>query len=188
MDVYDVGGLEALLKRYNDPESVDGDWYIYVLDLEGTIIAHPTIPELRGQSVLGPVGVDITGVRFGPDLLQVTEEGSWITYYFRNPNGASCELKHSWAVRPPREVIIASGWYEDTVPQPPLPSKCELAAYTVATVEQAVARYRAEGPRGVHHLPQLNGERGRSLVRLHPRGGDRHRARAPRPTSTSAKT
>ena len=144
VDVYDVGGLEALLKRYNDPESVDGDWYIYVLDLEGTIIAHSTLPELLGQSVLGPVGVDITGARFGPDLLQVTEEGSWITYYFRNPNGASCELKHSWAVRR-REVIIASGWYEDAVPQPPLPSKCDLAAYTVATVEQAVARYRTEG-------------------------------------------
>ena len=143
VDIYDTRGLEALIEWTNDPTNVDGDWYIYVLDLEGTIIAH-ILPELRGQSLLGPVGVDITGARFGPDFLKITEEGGWITYYTRNPNGADCELKHSWAVRR-REVIIGSGWYEDAVPQPPLPSKCEVTDYTVATVEQAVARYRAEG-------------------------------------------
>ena len=144
VDVYDAGGLDALLERYNDPESADDDWYIYVLDLEGTVLAHPTIPELRGQNVLGSLGIDISGTRFGPDFLEVSEEGGWITYYFRNPNGANCELKHSWAVRR-GEVIIGSGWYEDAVSHPLLPSKCEPADYTVATVERAVARYRSEG-------------------------------------------
>ena len=144
VDVHDVMGLDALLERYNDPASLDGEWYVYVLDLEGTIIAHPANPELRGQNVHGPVGVDIAGNRFGPRFLEVPEAGAWIRYYFRNPDSANCERKHAWAVRR-GEVILGSDWSEDAVSEPMLPSKCEPADYTVATVEQAVARYRAEG-------------------------------------------
>ena len=143
VDVYDVGGLEALIARYNDPESVDGAWYIYVLDAELTLVAHPD-PELRGQSMFGPVGVDVAGTRFGPGFLKITEKGGWITYYFRNPSGADCEFKHSWAVRR-GEVIIGSGWYESAVSDPAQPSKCGPENYTVATVERALARYRSEG-------------------------------------------
>ncbi len=143
VDVHDVRGLDALIAHANDPAHVDGDWYIYVLDQEATIIAHP-IAELRGQSLLGPLGIDIAGDRYGPAFRDITEEGGWISYYFRNPNGADCEFKHSWAVRR-GDVIIGSGWYEDAVPHPLLPSKCEPVDYTVATVERAVARYRSEG-------------------------------------------
>ena len=144
VDVYDVGGLDALLERYNDPASVDGDWYIYASDLEGTLLVHPTVPELRGQSLYGPAGIDAAGNRFGPELVEVGEAGDWVTYYYRNPGGADCELKHSWAVRR-GEIIIGSGWYESAGVDPLLPSKCEPAAFTVATVERAIARYRAEG-------------------------------------------
>ena len=143
VNVYDASGLDALIERTNDPNNMDGDWYIYVFDLEGKVLAHPT-EELRGQNVQGPIGIDVAGERFGPKFLDITEEGGWITYYFRNPNGADCELKHSWAVRR-GDVIIGSGWYEDAVSHPLLPSKCEPLDYTVATVERAVARYRSEG-------------------------------------------
>ena len=185
VDIYDTRGLEALIEWTNDPTNVDGDWYIYVLDLEGTIIAH-ILPELRGQSLLGPVGVDITGARFGPDFLKITEEGGWITYYSRNPNGADCELKHSWAVRR-REVIIGSGWYEDAVPQPPLPSKCEVTDYTVATVEQAVAATARKAAR----RPSRITARWRAWTGAGTSSSSRQRP-APysrtRPTSTSART
>ena len=143
VDVYDVGGIDALLERYNDPESVDGDWYIYVIDREGTLLVHPE-PKLRGESLFGPAGIDLAGDRFGPKFLEIGEEGGWITYYLRNPNGAGCELKHAWAVRR-GEVIIGSGWYEDAVSDPSSPSKCGPSDFTVAMVERALARYRTEG-------------------------------------------
>ena len=143
VDVYDVEGLDALVERYSDPGSVDGAWYIFVIDLEGTIIAHPD-PAVRGQSVFGPAGVDLAGTRFGPGFLEITEEGGWIDYYLGNPAGADCEFKHAWAVRR-REVIISSGWYEAAVSDPAQPSKCGPERYTVATVERALARYRSEG-------------------------------------------
>ena len=144
VDVYDVGGLDALLERYNDPASVDDAWYIFAIDLDGTMLVHATAPELRGQSLYGAAGVDLAGNRFGPELMDVDEAGGWFTYYFYNPDNGDCEFKHSWAVRR-GEVIIGSGWYESAGVDPLLPSKCEPAAYTVATVERAIARYRAEG-------------------------------------------
>ncbi len=144
VNTYDVGGVDALIKKYSDPASVDGDWYIYVLDLEATIIAHPTAPEIVGQSLLGPIGFDLAGTRHGPQFLEVTPAGRWISYYSRNPNSGACELKHAWAVRR-GDVIIGSGWYENAAAHPLLPTKCHPIDYTVATVERAVARYRAEG-------------------------------------------
>ena len=66
VDVYDVGGLEALLKRYNDPRA----WMATGTSTCSTWRARSsrTRPcrELLGQSVLGPVGVDITGRALRP--------------------------------------------------------------------------------------------------------------------------
>ena len=145
VDVYDVQGLDALLEKYNDPETVDGEWYIYVMDADTTMLAHPTIKQLVGQRLLGPAGVDRVGNRFGPEFLEVDEAGKWLRpYYFTNPESGDCEIKHSWAVRR-GEVIIGSGWYRTPAWHSLLPSKCEQAHFTVATVKRAVERYRAEG-------------------------------------------
>ena len=145
VDVYDVQGLDGLLEKYNGPGSVDGQWYVYVIGSDGTVLAHPTVKRLLGENVQGPAGVDLAGNRFGPEFLTVTEEGKWLPpYYFTNPVNDSCERKHSWAVRR-GEVIIGSGWYEPPSPSPLLPSMCEKAHFTVATVHRAVERYRSEG-------------------------------------------
>ena len=144
VNTHDVGGVEALVEKYNDPASVDGAWLITVYDAEGTILAHPTLPELVGQNILGPLGTDVAGVRFGPQFLQVDEGGGWITHHVRVPDGPACSLQHSWAVRR-GDVIMASAWFESAVAHPLLPTKCDPIYYTVATVERAVARYRAEG-------------------------------------------
>ena len=134
-----------MLERANDPASVDGAWYVYVLSADGTVLAHPTARHLLGESLQGPAGVDLAGRRFGPEFLSVTEAGKWLdAYYFTNPESGACEFKHSWAVRR-GDVIIGSGWYEASAQHPLLPSQCEQAHYTVATVESAVTRYRAEG-------------------------------------------
>ena len=85
------------------------------------------------------------GNHHAPEYLEVTEEGRWLSdFYFLNPVSGDCELKHSWAVRR-GDVIIGSGWYELPERNSLLPSKCEQAHFTVATVERALERYRAEG-------------------------------------------
>ena len=145
VDVYDVQGVDGLLERYNDPESVDGEWYVYVVAADGIVLANPVYPGSVGRSVLGPAGFDLAGNHVGPTLLEITEAGRWLRdHYVTNHVSGHCELKHTWAVKR-GDVIIGSGWYEPAGRHSLLPSKCEPAHYTTATVRRAVERYRSEG-------------------------------------------
>lgn len=143
VDVHDARGVEALVATYNDPASMDGDWYVYVLDADGTVLANPAAPQYVGENVTGRAGVGADGTYFGPRLLEATAEGVWVSYHWRAPGGAGCWLKRDWAVRR-GETIIVSGWLE-SASHPLLPSKCDPADYTIATVMRAIARYEAEG-------------------------------------------
>lgn len=145
LDRFEAEGREATLSYYSAPESVDGDWYLFILEdrTDGLYnISNATRPDLLGQA---PVRIDRRGVDYGAGFLAATEAGHWVDYVILNP--ATCEerLKHSWVVRR-GTLIFGSGWYEDRVADHPLlPTKCEPAAYTVAHVEAAIARYEAEG-------------------------------------------
>ena len=48
IDSYDDMGRAATLAFYNSRESVDVEWYVFILDENGGIIAHATIPDLLG--------------------------------------------------------------------------------------------------------------------------------------------
>ena len=141
---YDAEGREATVGYYNSPESVDGEWYVFITDENDEIIAHAN-PDLLGESLHGPVGVDITGYRQGEAIAGATEEGKWVDYIFLNLATGHQEFKHTWAVR--RDgLIFASGWYQIL---PDLsrraPTKADRAGYTVHLVEQAIQRYKTEG-------------------------------------------
>ena len=145
LDRLEAEGREATLAYYRSRESVDGDWYVFILEdrPDGLYnIGNATRPDLLGTV---PVRIDRRGVDYGAEFLAATDAGHWVDYVILNP--ATCEerLKHSWVVRR-GDLIIGSGWYEDRVAEHPLlPSKCEPAAYTVAHVDAAIARYEAEG-------------------------------------------
>ena len=108
---YEEDGREAIIDYYNSQESVDGEWYVVVIDEDGRMISHPTIPENVGQDLNGPAGTDVAGNFFGPDLLNATEAGKWASYVFLNPATGEQGEKHSWAVKHDGLVFV-SGWYE----------------------------------------------------------------------------
>ncbi len=141
---YDAQGREATLDYYNSPESVDGEWYVFIVDENDEIIAHAN-PDLLGESLHGPVGVDITGYRQGEAIASATEEGKWVDYIFLNLATGNQEFKHTWAVRHDG-LIFASGWYQIL---PDLsrsaPTKADRPGYSVHLVEQAIQRYKTEG-------------------------------------------
>ncbi len=145
LDRFDAEGREATLDHYRSSDSVDGDWYVFILEdrPDGLYnIANATRPDLLGTV---PNRIDRRGIDYGVEFLATTDAGRWVDYVILNP--ATCEerLKHSWVVRR-GDLIFGSGWYEDRVADHPLlPTKCEPAAYTVAHVEAAIARYEAEG-------------------------------------------
>ncbi len=109
LNLYDSSGLDAALEYYNDPVSVDGQWYVFIVDTEtGRTIGHFN-PDLRDRDPA--LRVDPTGYFYGDDLLAATEEGRWVNYVIRNPGTDEDSRKHTWAVLHDG-YIFASGWYE----------------------------------------------------------------------------
>ena len=116
---YQTQGLEATLAYYNREESIDGQWYVFIIDENDLVIAHPDLGRL-GLDLKGWVGTDANGYNFGPDLLSATEEGKWVFYVYQNPESGSItpgdlsevDLKNAWVVGHDG-LLFASGWYID---------------------------------------------------------------------------
>lgn len=116
---YETQGLDATLAYFNSPQSIDGQWYLYIVDETDLVIGHPETDRL-GLDVKGWVGTDANGYNFGPDILSATEEGKWVSYVYRNPESggiasgafSNIELKNVWVVRHDG-LLFASGWYID---------------------------------------------------------------------------
>ena len=140
--LHDTAGRDAALAYYQTMQSVDGDWYIFVIDEEDKVIVHPTVPESIGEDLKGPPGTDVTGKDYGTEILAATKEGRWVDYVYINPaNENKNGRKHSWVVKH-EGLIYGSGWYERGGVADP---KADPAAYTKAYEERAVQRYNTEG-------------------------------------------
>ena len=109
---YDAEGRDAALAYYNTPESIDGEWYLFVMTEDGEVVAHSAIPENVGLIAKPPLGIDANGYDFGAAMLAVTEQGAWVSYVYENPTrGGFLETKHAWVVKHDG-LIFGSGWYQ----------------------------------------------------------------------------
>ena len=133
---YRANGRAAAIARYTDPDSVDGPWYVFILDEEGNTVAHPTRPDFIGTSP--SVRRDVNGKPYGLQIVAAPAEGAWVDYVFENPDTGELQRKNTWVVR--RDgLVFGSGWYEPgtTVDDP--------AAFTKTFVQQAFDLYDAIG-------------------------------------------
>ena len=109
LNLYDVLGREATVDYYKTKESIDGQWYVFIIDVEdGLTIAHHN-PAIIGRDP--GLRIDSTGYFYGGDLLAATESGRWVSYTFDNPDTGQEGVKHTWAVLHDG-LIFCSGWYE----------------------------------------------------------------------------
>ena len=113
---YEAQGLDATLAHYNSPQSVDGQWYVFIIDQDDLVIGHPD-PERLGLDLNGWVGTDANGYEFGPEMLSADEEGKWVSYVYRNPESGGIgtgdfELKNAWVVKHDG-LLFGSGWHID---------------------------------------------------------------------------
>ena len=139
---YRSDGREATLAHYSDIESVDDQWYVFIVDVDGEVLAHYD-SERRGSLLTSWVGVDAGGYAFGPEMLAADENGTWVTYVFRNPATGDLEagdfgepqLKTAWVVRHDG-LLFASGYYID------------VEGFVEAGVAAAIAGYDESGLEG----------------------------------------
>ena len=142
---YEQNGRADAVAYYNSEESVQGEWYVFIVDEEGRIIAHPTVPDNIGRNLRDVLGTDITGYDFGSVMLAVDEgESRWVDYTFLNPARRNLqEVKHTWVVRQDG-LLFGSGWYERS-DDAETAARSDPAGYTKTFVEKAVSRYDSEG-------------------------------------------
>lgn len=137
IDRYNTQGLQATLDYYNAPDSIDGQWYVFVFDENDFLVGHAAVP-----SIVGLHARDVRGTDGFPTGLQVvaeaTPEGAWTSYSWVNPETRETESKHSWVVRHDG-LVFGSGWYESG------PSKDDPAGYAQALVQRAVQLHASLG-------------------------------------------
>ena len=108
LNLYDALGLDAAIEYYGSQESVDGQWYVFIIDQNGYTIAHPN-PMFVGRDP--NLRIDATGYFYGDDLRGATETGKWVDYVLINPETGDDRQKHTWAVLHDG-YLFGSGWYE----------------------------------------------------------------------------
>ncbi len=106
---YDRDGREAAIAYHSSADSVDGQWYVFIIGGDGYTIAHHN-PEIIGRDPA--LRVDSTGYFYGDDLLSATEAGKWVSYVFQNPETGEDRRKHTWIVLHDG-LFFGSGWYEE---------------------------------------------------------------------------
>ena len=149
---YATSGLEATVEHYNQASSVDGQWYVFIIDENDTVISHHDSGRL-GLDLNGWVGTDANGYNFGPEMLSATEDGKWVSYVYRNPESGglgsdttgSMQLKNAWVVKH-GGLLFASGWYIDAD---------EFTKFLVATAARVFREVGLEGTIAYFASPEI---------------------------------
>ena len=53
IDLYKMEGRDATVAYYNNPASIDGQWYVFITDENDIYVAQPTGPLFRRQRYKG---------------------------------------------------------------------------------------------------------------------------------------
>lgn len=104
---YDRYGRDATIEYYSSEERLAGEWYVFIVGVDGYTVASPT-PGMIGRDPA--LRVDASGYFYGDDLLSATTAGKWITYIFPHPQTGEDARKYTWVVRHDG-LLFASGFY-----------------------------------------------------------------------------
>ena len=108
-----ANGTYNLIKEVNSPTTQfkKGELYIFILDMEGVMMAHGANPSLVGTDM--SERRDANNVRYIQDFMKVaSEKGSgWVDYKFTNPVSGKVEDKTTF-VQLHEIVIIGCGVYK----------------------------------------------------------------------------
>ena len=110
-------GVEAAIAEVNkkDGKFVWKDTYVFLMDLDGKMIAHPMSPALIGQNVLDKKDKGDPGKLLFVEMVEVAKgkgEG-WVEYMWTNPGDPKPRKKVTYIYRVPgKNVLAGAGVYE----------------------------------------------------------------------------
>ena len=140
---YERDGLDGVISHYNSEDSLDGQFYLFLIGKDDIYLAHPIFPHLVGSDIKDVIGSD--GQELGKEIAQATEEGVWVEYLWPHPVSRKEQQKVTWAIRHD-ELIFASGYYAgEPETGPPAWQDADPREYTVQYVSQAIERYERDG-------------------------------------------
>lgn len=145
IDLYKTDGIEATVAHYGNPENIEGQWYVFITDVNNIYVAHALAPVFVGRNIAGIEGVD--RLTLGAEIAAATEEGHWTEYVWPNPETNKLEMKRTWSIRYDG-YLFASGYYEPWAPDPAsllTASKDNPVRYARSLVLSAIAYYESEG-------------------------------------------
>ena len=92
IDYYQEHGLEATVEWYNNEDSIEGQWNLFLADKDNIILAT-----FIGKHLIGTNMGDIPNLR--KDYLGVGDEGSWFSGIYPNLRSSETLYHHTWAIR-----------------------------------------------------------------------------------------
>ena len=141
--LYNAEGLDAVIAHYNSQDSLDGQFYLFLIGPDDNYLAHPIFPHLIGTDIKDVVGSD--GQELGKEIAEATEEGVWVEYLWPHPISRKEQQKVTWAIRHD-DLIFASGYYTGGVEVgTPAWQDADPRDYTVDYVTRAIERYERDG-------------------------------------------
>ncbi|WP_337996660.1 cache domain-containing protein [Oleispirillum naphthae] len=105
-------GTEKAAAALSDPKSefVQGSMYVFMMGLDGVMLAHPHNPKLIGRSFMGER--DFNGVAYGREMVSTarTDASGWVDYVFTDPVSHKLRRKSTYVLRV-GEVFVGCGYY-----------------------------------------------------------------------------
>ncbi len=140
---YNEEGLDATIAHYNSQDSLDGQFYLFLIGADDNYLAHPIFPHLIGTDIKDVVGSD--GQELGKEIAEATEGGIWVEYLWPHPVSRKEQQKVTWSVRHDG-LIFSSGYYAGG-PETGTPAwqDADPREYTIQYVDQAIERYERDG-------------------------------------------
>lgn len=110
IDTIKIKGEKTAFKEFSHPngEFVNKNNYIFVVDINGTTLAHGANPELIGVNIKD-VDPDIAG----PFLKKAKAGGGWVSYVSRNPTtyANQCKISYISPLLANGQYYVGSGFY-----------------------------------------------------------------------------
>ena len=107
-----VGQKKAIAEfQKTDGKFIQGEFYIFAVDMKGLMLAHPISKRLEGKNLYNLR--DLNRKYFIREFIQVADDGEgWVSYYWKHPVKKRVMKKNSYIMRVNKNYFIGSGYYK----------------------------------------------------------------------------